>query len=135
MSGRISARFLPAGMSVDGRRVELLTGRPRGEHAESAPAIHVAPIDFHLDWQQPTGSTSVRGNATASVLDLAAFAGLATHLPLAAGARQLLSDLAPRGRIDELRAAWDGNSDGLQTYSLKARFEDLALRPLSLIHI
>ena len=129
MSGRLGARFLPAGMSVDGRRVELLTRRPRGEPAESAPAIHVAPMDFHLDWQQPTGSTSVRGNATASVLDLAAFAGLATHLPLAAEVRQLLSDLAPRGRIDELRAAWDGNSDGLQTYSLKARFEDLALRP------
>ncbi|WP_300453088.1 YhdP family protein [Accumulibacter sp.] len=128
MSGRLGARFLPTGASLDGRRVELVTSSPAAGRNSAASGIRIPPTDFHVDWQHQPGA-SVRGSATANALELGAFAALAGHLPLDAGSRQLLDDFAPRGRISELRATWDGKADGLLSYSLKTRFDALALRP------
>jgi uncharacterized protein YhdP len=80
-----------------------------------------------------TGSTrqtaaAQRGQVTASTLELAALASLAGYLPLDAGSRQLLVDYAPRGRISQLRAAWVGDAEALQSYSLKAGFDELAVQ-------
>lgn len=128
MSGRLSARLLPAGASIDGRRVELVTHSPAGTSAPATQNIQIAPTDFHLDWRRQRDSGSLQGRATADSVDLGALADLAAYLPLDAGTRQLLNDFAPRGRISEVRAAWDGNADALQSYSLQAHFDDLALR-------
>ncbi|MCP5247141.1 MAG: TIGR02099 family protein [Candidatus Accumulibacter sp.] len=128
MSGRIGARFSAAGTSVDGHRVELTTGLPDDRRKHASTSIRVEPTDFHVDWQRAADGASLRGSATASQLELEALAGLASYLPLDAGARRLLGDYAPHGRISQLRASWDGNSDGLQAYTLKARFEQLALK-------
>ena len=129
LSGRIGARFLASGVSVDGHRIELLTRWRDREPAGGGSHIHLEPTDFHVDWQRQSGSSAVRGSATASVLELGALASLADHLPLDTGSRQMLRDFSPRGRVSELRAAWDGDSEGLRTYSLKTRFDDLALKP------
>lgn len=128
MSGRVGARFTPAGTRLDGRRVELTTRPADAGRAGSPEQIRVEPTDFHLDWQRQAGSTAVRGSATASVLELGALAGLAAHLPLDAGSRQLLSAFAPRGQVSQLRVTWEGNAEGLQAYALKARFDHLALK-------
>ncbi|MBP9805263.1 MAG: TIGR02099 family protein [Candidatus Accumulibacter sp.] len=128
LSGRLRARFAGAAMSVDGRRVELVTRSREG--AAAAPSVHLEPCDFHVEWQRQTADNGVvGGNATASTLELGALAGLAAYLPLDAGSRQLLDDFAPRGRISELRASWQGNAEALQAYSLKVRFAELALKP------
>ncbi len=128
MSGRIRARLSATTMSVDGLRVELVTRRREGDAA--APSVHVEPCDFHVEWKHQTADNDVvSGNATASTLELGALAGLAAHLPLAAGSRQALDDFAPRGRISELRSSWQGNAEALQAYSLQARFDELALKP------
>jgi len=130
LSGRIGARFWPSGVRVDGRRVELVTRRLGRSTAAPVQSIRIEPTDFHLEWQPQTpGSKSVRGSATASAVELGALASLAAYLPLDAGSRQLLNDYAPRGRVSELRASWQGDSEALQTYSLKSRFEDLAFKP------
>ena len=130
MSGRIDARFSPAAMRVDGSRVEIVTRALAAAGDAAAPGSHLGPTDFHLEWQpQPADSRSLRGSASASTLDLGALAALAAHVPLDAGSRQLLNDFAPRGQISQLRASWQGNAEGLQAYSLKGRFDHLALRP------
>ncbi|MCQ1548242.1 MAG: TIGR02099 family protein [Candidatus Accumulibacter phosphatis] len=128
MSGRLGARFSATGASVDGRRIELVTRAVEGD--APVPAISIEPTDFHVDWQRPATAGSVpRGHATASTLELDALAALAAYLPLGAGSRQLLNDFAPRGRISELRAGWQGDAENLQAYSLTGRFDGLALKP------
>jgi uncharacterized protein (TIGR02099 family) len=130
LSGRIGARLSPSGVRVDGRRVELVTRRLRRSTEAPVQSIRIEPTDFHLEWQpQAAGSRSVRGSATASAVELGALASLAAYLPLDAGSRQLLNDYAPRGRVSELRASWQGDSEALQTYSLKSRFDDLTFKP------
>ncbi len=129
MSGRIGARFSQGRVSIDGQRVELVTRRLRGESDALLESIHIEPTDFRVDWQRPAEGSSVRGSLTASTLELAALAGLAAYLPLDTGSRQLLNDYAPRGRVSELRASFQGDAEGLQSYALKSSFHDLALRP------
>jgi hypothetical protein len=99
---------------VDGRRIELLTRAIEGD--SPAAAIHIEPTDFHVEWQRPAATGSaLRGSATAGTLELGALASLAAYLPLDAGSRQLLNDFAPRGRLSDLRASWQGDAEGLQT--------------------
>lgn len=127
MQGRLAARLSDKGWRVDGRGIELAT-LPQPGATAAGEAIRVAPTDFHVDWQPAADGRSVRGSATATRLDLGALAGLAAYLPLDARTRQLLGDFAPRGSVAELRAGWQGDAEALQAYSLKARFDDLALR-------
>ncbi len=128
MSGRLAARFLATGASIDGRQVELITHSRTDKRSLAAAGIRIAPMDFHLDWRHHGSGESVAGNANANLVDLDALAALAAHLPLDAGSRQWLSDFAPRGRLSEVRASWDGSAERLQSYSLQTRFDRLALR-------
>ncbi|HPT51426.1 MAG TPA: YhdP family protein [Accumulibacter sp.] len=126
MSGRLGVRFSPDGARVDGRGLELLTRESTATN-DDAQHIHVGPTDFHVDWQNLKNSDAVRGSARASVLDLAPLRKLAAHLPLDAGSRKWLSDLAPRGRLADLRVNWQGNIEKLQKYALKSRFDELSI--------
>jgi uncharacterized protein (TIGR02099 family) len=131
MSGRLQAKFFEKGVDISGRRIELTSVTHKAAAAsEAAKAMRtqMAPSDFDIHWQSETGNPSVRGSATASRLDLEPLAALAAHLPLDASARQLLKNFAPRGRVSDLRATWRADTEQLHTYSLKARFDELALK-------
>lgn len=137
MQGRLSAKLSERGWQIGGRAIELATlastagdGAPgEGALAAQAPApIRIAPTDFAVDWNPEADGKQVRGSATASALDLDALAALAAYLPLDAQTRQLLADFAPQGRFADLRASWRGDAEALQSYALKARFDDLALK-------
>ena len=124
--GRLGAKFSDKGFEVNGRRIELLTrAQPLGK-GSAREAIRIAPTDFHVDWQPAAGSKAAGGSATANSLDLAALASLAEHLPLDVQSRQMLKEYEPRGLVSELRVAWRGDTAQLQSYSVKARFDDLA---------
>jgi uncharacterized protein (TIGR02099 family) len=157
MTGRLAVKFSPTGFALSGRGIALTT-RPlkssntsntsnntnvannahaskNGEDSKNTDepaAIHIAPTDFHLDWQPKSadaGNQAVRASLAASQLNLDALSALAAYLPLTDSARALLQDFAPRGQIVELRAS--GRSDDLahlQAYSLKANFADLTLK-------
>jgi uncharacterized protein (TIGR02099 family) len=126
LAGRLAAKFSDKGFEVNGRRIELLTRALAEPNGKSRAAIHIAPTDFHVDWQSASLVKAAGGTATASSLDLAALASLAEHLPLDAKSRQVLKDYEPRGRVSELRVGWRGDTGDLQSYSLKARFDNLA---------
>lgn len=128
VQGRIGAVFSDKGIEVSGRRVELATAVRNAGEGPGGAAIRIEPTDFHVNWQSDAPSKTVRGSATASRLDLEALAGLAAYMPLDAHSRQLLGDFAPRGRIGELSAAWQGDAEHLKTYALKARFDELSLK-------
>ena len=130
MAGRLSLKLLDAGTGFDvsGRQIALTTKPLSADDGLLHEAMQIAPTDFHVNWQPDAETKSIRGSATASMIDLGIFAHLATYLPLDAQSRQLLKDFSPRGRISDLRAAWRGDAERLQTYSVKGHFDDLALR-------
>lgn len=128
MAGRLGARFSATGFEVAGQHVELATRALQTGKNEARETIRVEPSDFRVDWQPAPDGQTVVGSASASHLDVGALARLAEHLPFDARSHQLLNDYAPRGRISGLAAKWTANADTLQSYSLKAGFDELALK-------
>jgi len=62
-------------------------------------------------------------------VDLAALAQLAAQLPLSGLQRQALADFAPRGRLLDFSASWDGQYPKLAGYRVKGRVANLGLQP------
>ena len=128
MSGRVGVRFLADGASVQARGVQLTTRPSEAARSSAEVGLRIEPSDFAVDWRRQSDGRTVQGKVSANSFELATIAALAAYLPLDAGSRRLLDDFAPRGKISELRAAWQGNVDELSSYTLKARFDDLALK-------
>ncbi len=79
-----------------------------------APAIGAEPDKFHISARQ---------------LDLEVLARLAAKLPLAAPQRQLLADFAPRGKLTDFSANWNGRYPAISAYRIKGRLDGLGVRP------
>ena len=72
-------------------------------------------------------ATSGRSQLQADRLDLAPIAGLADALPLEASLRTRLVEAAPRGRVEDLRLAWDSGSKRPEQFEVEGRFIGLAM--------
>ncbi len=117
MRGRLEGRYKADEWALSGHKVELLT----------LDGVRVAPTDFHLEWRQNPPGSQVNGSASATFLDLAVLAKLASYMPLDAKSRELLEKHRPQGRIAELKASWTLDGDTLRRYSLKTAFHHLGL--------
>ncbi|MGJ9417778.1 YhdP family protein [Massilia sp. CMS3.1] len=62
-------------------------------------------------------------------VDLAALAELAAQLPLSDLQRRALADFAPRGRLLDFSASWDGQYPRLAGYRVKGQVAGLSLQP------
>jgi uncharacterized protein (TIGR02099 family) len=79
----------------------------------------------------PAGSGQpARTFVTARALDLQALATLAMRLPLPAPQRDLLADLAPRGRVENLHAEWQGPLATPTAWRVKADLRELGMAAL-----
>jgi uncharacterized protein (TIGR02099 family) len=114
-----------------GSAVGRLTARREGEryqvgtrHLTLAPAsgAPLPPLDFDVTWQ-PAG-----GVLSASALELAPLAHLGEALPLPAEFRVAAHELAPRGRLADLRYEWQGPLVAPTHYQARSRFVDLGVK-------
>ena len=121
LSGRVGVRLLPQGFAVTGKALTLEEGR------EGERPLHIAPSDFQFEYVPGKAGQATSAKLTANALDLGALARLAGHLPLEARWHQALKDYAPQGRLREVNASWKGDAAQWQSYTLKTRFDALAL--------
>jgi uncharacterized protein (TIGR02099 family) len=70
-----------------------------------------------------------RVSVEARQVDLAALAELAAQLPLSPLQRRALADFAPRGRLLDFAASWDGQYPHLAGYRIKGQVAGLSLHP------
>src|SRR5919204_721830 len=110
--GRLQAR-------LEGERFQL-----GARHLALAPenGAPLPPLDFDIAWQ-PSG-----GVLSASVLELAPLAHLGEALPLPAELRAAALELAPRGRLADLRYEWQGPLPAPTHYQARSRFVDLGVK-------
>lgn len=127
LTGRVSARLQNAGFEASGKALALQT----------LDGIQTEPTDFLTRYAPEQGGKPARGEVTASHLDLAVLHALAARLPLEEVTRAKLEEFAPRGRLRDLKLAWNSRGSGadmaLTGYSLRTRFDDLGARPAGLI--
>ncbi|HWT72621.1 MAG TPA: DUF3971 domain-containing protein, partial [Oxalicibacterium sp.] len=61
-------------------------------------------------------------------LDLQTLAQFAGRLPLTDAHRRMLNDFAPRGRLTDFSAQWQGSYPALQSYKIAGQFDKLAMQ-------
>src|SRR2546421_236762 len=88
----------------------------------TATGIVVPPADFRVHWA-PSG-----GDLDADAIELAPLARLAEYLPFPQATRARLAATDPRGSVRDLKAAWTGDAEDPQHYSVRGSFARLAAR-------
>jgi len=123
LEGRLAGRRLDGGFEAELKHLTLAT----------RDGLALQPTDLKIAWQGAAANRPPQGVASANGLDLGALASLAAHLPLDDTTRARLARHAPRGHVFDLKLDWKGapeNPGGLQSWSIKSRFEGLGLTAL-----
>ena len=105
--------------SRDGERYQLVAKHLALTPEGGAP---LPPLDFDIAWQ-PAG-----GVLSASALELAPLAHLGEALPLPAEIRLAAVELAPRGKLTDLRYEWQGPLAAPTHYQAHSRFVELGVK-------
>ncbi|TRZ67684.1 MAG: TIGR02099 family protein [Rhodocyclaceae bacterium] len=134
LSGRLAGKRLTNGLELGAKRLALTT----------RDGIAIQPTDFQLKWNAGTDAATGGGTFSAQDLELDAFARLAAYLPIDNAIRRQLAEVAPRGKLIEMKSAWGvatagatataasttTSASGLATYHLQARFERLGMQAI-----
>jgi uncharacterized protein (TIGR02099 family) len=132
VAGRLSAREELAPGDVDGKPTFGANG-----HTVSLADFRIVtrdgralpPATFSETFTPARAGQPQRVQVQARQVDLAALAELAAQLPLSAFQRQALADFAPRGRLLDFSASWDGQYPRLAGYRVKGKVAGLSLQP------
>lgn len=125
VQGRISAGRSAAGHHFGVQRFSLRT----------ADGQAVGPVDVMERYVAPGVARKESGSFTANGLVLHTLADVAGRLPLPRGAREVLADLRPRGRLDDFSFAWEGPFTAPTGYSLRGRFSELGLEAQPVLNV
>ncbi len=96
---------------------------------ETEDGLRLPPTTISQIHIAATGKTPARTEVRATLLDLQTIASFVGRLPLDATRRHLLADIAPRGRLQDFTASWQGEFPDMATYQVKGRFDGLSIAP------
>jgi uncharacterized protein (TIGR02099 family) len=130
-SGRLSAReAIPVGFE-DGTPTFGSHGhsvRLDGFSVLTVDGLTLAPTTLSESFTPATRTRPEKMVVSARALDLATLAALAEQLPIGASRRAMLADFAPRGKLMDFSAQWEGKYPAISTYHVKGRVEGLGLK-------
>jgi len=89
------------------------------------------PTTLSETWRPASKGQPERTTVRAERLDLDALATLAARMPLPAAQRELVADLAPRGRLSGVEAEWQGRLPQVSAYRVRAQAENLGIDALA----
>ncbi len=118
LRGRASWKGAPGRVELSTR--ELAIRFPDG--------TELPPVDLYFRASKASDGQPAAGELRANFLQLDKIVSLASYLPLGADQRAQLEAYSPRGTISSLTAQWRGALEKPDSYSIKAHFEDIALR-------
>jgi uncharacterized protein (TIGR02099 family) len=91
----------------------------------------LAPATLSESWRPATRTQPERVAVRAERVDLGALAALAAQMPLTPAQRRLLAELAPRGRLVDVDAAWQGRLPHPSGYRVRGQVEELGMNALA----
>jgi uncharacterized protein (TIGR02099 family) len=133
VSGRLSAREEIKPGAGDGKPTFGALGHTVGIENFSVvtrDGTVLPPATLSETWRPATRSRPERVEVRADRVDLGALAVLAAQMPLTPAQRELLAELAPRGRLAEVDAGWEGRFPHLSGYRVRGRAEGLGINAL-----
>ena len=94
---------------------------------DTADGLHWPGGNVSVSYQGAEGKMAAHGELKADQLDLAALAQIADRLPVDAGTRAALLAYAPKGRLQQIVANWQGPLAALSQYQVKGQVSQLEL--------
>ncbi|WP_307172349.1 YhdP family protein [Massilia sp. 9096] len=134
VSGRLSAREALAPGEGSGRPTFGALGYEvslENFSAVTRAGVTLPSSTASLSWRPAVRLQPERTDVRARGLELAPLAALATQLPLTPNQRALLLELAPRGRLVDVQAQWQGRLPKPAAYRLRGQVEQLGINPLA----
>jgi uncharacterized protein (TIGR02099 family) len=131
VEGRLGARVVSEGfrfLEFDRQRDVAYEAYGTRLGLETTSGVRFEPSSFQARWEAAGRNAQPLGTFTASTIDLAPLARIGESVPLPARVRRLLADLAPEGRLEEVRVNWTGDVDSPRTYSARTRFSGLGMQ-------
>ena len=117
LSGRVAWKTSAAGTEFSTTRLGLTT----------RSGLVLPPADFLLRLAGSVDRAPTGGELRANALELQPLVTLADQLPLSAEFRKQLQDLAPKGSLYDVVARWSGEWRQPGQYSVRGRFQSLAM--------
>lgn len=96
---------------------------------ETTAGARFEPSTFEARWEPARDGAAARGTFTASSVDLEPLAKIGEALPLPHPVRRTLADMAPAGRLEDVRVGWIGAVEEPQSFAARSRFAGLAVKP------
>lgn len=146
VNARLGPTLAPLELArISGRlaaREEMLPGKDEGKPTFGAHGHTIRLTDFSVTtrdghalppatleqtWRPAREGKPEYGELSARQLDIGALAALAGYLPLPPQQRQMLLDYAPRGRLLDVAAEWEGRYPALRSYRLRGDVAGLAI--------
>jgi len=94
---------------------------------DTSDGLHWPSGNVQLRLTEAQARQAARGELHADRLDLATLGQIASCLPLDAAVRDKLHAYAPKGRVDALRASWQGPWGAPQNYAARGRLSGLGV--------
>jgi uncharacterized protein (TIGR02099 family) len=134
VSGRLSASETIAPNVEDGKPTFGALGHAIGLENFSVvteTGVVLPPATLMETWRPATRGQPERFTVRAEQLDVGALATLAVQMPITPAQRQLLTELAPHGRIDDANVEWQGRFPHVTGYRVRGDVENLSMNPLA----
>ena len=129
VAGRLEGRILPGGFEFLSKDLQFQThGGPRWPGGNFRLMQVAGPVGGPATRQAAGPSPPVEhGELVADRLDLAALSQIADRLPLGPQAHAALAGWATKGRVENIRASWQGPLGAPQKYEARGRVVQLEL--------
>jgi uncharacterized protein (TIGR02099 family) len=134
VSGRLSAREEIKPGVEDGKPTFGALGHSIGIENFSVvtrDGVVLPPATLSETWRPAVGGKPERFKVRAEQVDLGALATLAAQMPLAPQHRELLAGLAPRGRLLDVDAEWEGSFPKLGSWRARGQVDGFGIDPLA----
>jgi uncharacterized protein (TIGR02099 family) len=147
VSARLGADLPPLELARASGRVSAAEPLARGAEARAASfsarshsvrlddfslvtvdGLSLAPTTLSESFTAATATQPEKVVVSARSLDLATLAELAEQLPMSPSKRAMLADFAPRGKLMDFSAEWEGQYPAVSRYRIKGKVAGLGLK-------
>jgi uncharacterized protein (TIGR02099 family) len=118
LQGRATWQALDSGFELETKKLTM--------QVENGVALPTT--DLYLRILNARAKQPASGEIRANLLQLETLVSLANFVPIPDDLRAELDAFAPRGKVENLQAQWQGKPQHLQGFLLKGRFQNIALR-------
>lgn len=118
LQGRATWHALTGGFELETKKLTMQL-----ENGVSLPTT-----DLYLNILDAQARQPASGEIRANLLQLETLVSLINFVPVPANLRAELDAYAPRGKVENLHAQWQGTPQHLNSFTLSGKFENMALR-------